>query len=157
MRDGPDGQTVNWTEYWLNGQAQRVLLSGTESGWRPVTSSAPHETILGPVLLSTFINEPDDGAEYTSSKSAEKMGEVADALVGCAVTQSNNKRPKKWADGKLMEVTKKKYKVLHVVKNCKVIHQCIVSIVPLEIFFGRRPVGSNIFLKVIRSNNVLLL
>lgn len=70
---GLDEQAVNFTENWLNGPAQRVVLSGSESGWRPVTSSAPHGTILGPVLLSIFINEPDDGAECTSSKSADDI------------------------------------------------------------------------------------
>lgn len=76
------------------GQAQRVVLSGRESGRRPATSGAPHGTVLGSVLLSTFINEPDEGAECTSSKFADdtKMREIADTLEGCAATQSSIKR-----------------------------------------------------------------
>lgn len=126
---GLDGQTVNWTENWLNGEAQRVVLSDTESGWRPVTSTAPRGTILGPVPFSMFGNGPDDGAEGASSKFAEdiKMGEVADAWEDCAATQSSIKRWEKWTDGNLMKVTKKKYKVLHLGRN-SYIHPCILSV-----------------------------
>ena len=38
---GLDKQTVRWIENWLNGQAQRVVISGTKSRWRPVTSVVP--------------------------------------------------------------------------------------------------------------------
>lgn len=88
---GLDKQTVKTVK---TGQAQRVVLSGAESGRRPATSGAPHGTVLGPVLLSRFINEPDEGAECTSSKFADdtKMGEIADTLEGCAATQSSIKR-----------------------------------------------------------------
>jgi len=34
-----DEQTVKWPENWLNSQAQRVIISGRKSSWRPVTSS----------------------------------------------------------------------------------------------------------------------
>lgn len=129
---GLDGQTVSWTENLLNGQAQRVVLSGTEAVWRPITSRAARGIIVGLVLLSMLISEPDDGAECASCKSADdiKMGEAADALGGCAATQSSIKRQEKWADGKLVKVTKRKQKVLHVGRKSH-IHQRIVGIVLL--------------------------
>ena len=36
---GPDEETAKWTENWLNSQAQRMVIGGTKSIWRPVTSS----------------------------------------------------------------------------------------------------------------------
>ena len=36
---GIDEWTVRWVENWLTGRARRVITGGTESGWRPVTSS----------------------------------------------------------------------------------------------------------------------
>ena len=33
--------SVRWIENWLNGRTQRVVSSGTETSWRPVTSGFP--------------------------------------------------------------------------------------------------------------------
>lgn len=35
---GLDKWTVRWTKNWLNGRAQRVMISGIESSRRPVDS-----------------------------------------------------------------------------------------------------------------------
>jgi len=33
---------VMWIENWLTGRAQMGVISGAESGWRPITSDVPH-------------------------------------------------------------------------------------------------------------------
>jgi len=100
-----DKWAVRWIENWLKGRAQRAVISGAESGWRPVASRVPQ----GPDSFN-FVSDLDEGTECTLSKFADdpKPRGVADTLDGCAAMQRSLQRLECWAERNLMNFNKGK-------------------------------------------------
>jgi len=91
--------------------ALRVVVSGSMSTWRPVTSDVPQGLVLRLALFNM-----GNGTECTLSTFADntKLCGAVNMLEGRHVVQRDLDRLESWAPANLMKFNKAKCKVLHV-------------------------------------------
>ena len=92
----------------MKGHRRRVVINGSMSRWRLVTSGVPQ------VFFNIFISDINDGFECTLSKFTDdtKLSGTVDTVEGRGAIQRDLNRLKRWAQVSLMRFTTAKCKVV---------------------------------------------
>ena len=106
----------DWIEDWLSDRKQRVVINGTSSGWREVTSGVPQGSVLGPLLFIIYINDLDLGLVSKMSKFADdtKMGINADSDAAVKQLQEDLRKVGEWSKKWQMPFNLDKCKIMHI-------------------------------------------
>jgi len=115
-----------------------MVISDTKCSWRTVRNGVLQGLILGLVLYNSFINDLDDEAECTLSKSADdrRLGGVADRLESHAAIQQRDLG----SMGKLAEVQQGEMQSSHQGRNNPT-HLYMLGADQLENMLAERDLG----------------
>ena len=113
---GIQGNIYKWVKSFLEDRQQRVIVNGTKSNWRTVTSGVPQGSVLGPVLFLIFINDLPDTINCTLKFFADdtKLYKVINTNEDSKNLQENIYKACDWATKWQMTFNTKKCKIMHI-------------------------------------------
>ena len=116
---GIRGKVYKWIEEFLKNRIQRVVVNGSFSSYKKVTSGIPQDSVLAPILFVIFINDLPEVIQTAVSLYADDsklLGRVK-SVEHVNKLQSSLNNSVNWAKSWQMTYNYKKCHHLHVEKN----------------------------------------
>ena len=149
-------QVLNWIEAWLSERQQRVILNGTKSDWKEVTSGVPQVRYSVLLLFIIFVNEIEHSLESKALKFADdiKVVRVIEESKDQETLQSDLDKLVKWSESWQMKFNLCKCKVMHAGKvNSK--HAYKMDGQELSQIEQEKDLGVFIYQKLLSSDQVV--
>src|SRR6267154_1089373 len=110
-----------WIESWLFERKQRVVLNGSFSEWKSVTSGVPQGSVLGPLLFIMFVNDMDQSVLSQLLKFADdaKLFRCVSDPGGVDMLKDDLRSLNQWSEDWQIPFNADKCKVMHFGANNK--------------------------------------
>ena len=115
---GIGGQVISWITALLSGRKQRVVVGGSSSEWKDVTSGVPQGSVIGPLLFIIYINDlPDNivSTLYMFADDTKCFREIA-GPNDQGILQSDLDQLQKWSKKWLLQFHPEKCKIMTISK-----------------------------------------
>lgn len=118
---GITGNTKAWIASFLSGRTHQVVVNGSESDTREVTSGVPQGTVVGPLLFLLYINDIEQGLNSTIRLFADDsvIYRKIETIEDSHILQQDLFRLQEWADKWQMSFNIKKCKILRITRRTK--------------------------------------
>ncbi len=112
---GINQQIIKWSESFLTGRKQRVLVNGSESAWVDVISGVPQGSVLGPLYFVLFINDMPQVVDNYIALFADdaKLFSVVGNDEDQKKLQEDIDKLQEWSNEWQLRFNAKKCKVMH--------------------------------------------
>jgi len=121
---GISGNVLRWTENWLCGRKQGVMLGGQVSDWSEALSGVPQGSVLGPILFVLYINDIDEHINRKILKFADdtKIYHTVNSLKAIDSLRADLHNLVSWSVDWQMLFNIDKCKVMHLEYNNPKVH-----------------------------------
>ncbi len=108
-------QILDWSENFLTGREQRVVVNGAKSSWSNVLSGVPQGSVLGPIYFILFINDMPDCVHNLIALFADdaKLFSSVRNATDQEHLQHDLHQLQRWAEEWQLRFNAKKCKVMH--------------------------------------------
>ena len=141
---------TSWFKSFLLDRRQRVVVNGTTSEWKEVTSGVPQGSVLGPLLFVLYINDlPDvikNGSGIYLFADDTKLYKSISSTTDCESLQKDLFEMQKWADMWLLKFHPDKCKVMKLGNKNQTVFQYALteSSTPMNYVTSEKDIGVTI-------------